>query len=151
MAGAKQICELLKQNQTLEFLDIGHNRIRQKGLEYITDGLVQAKNSSLKTLGLRMNFINDFGFTTLFNDLIFSGTCSLENLYINLNNLSQFKARKLNEKLRSLNSTLFVDSFEKILYQNDDEKVSKTIWISRLQPQSFLPPRMQRVLRSQII
>jgi len=78
-----------------------------------------------------MNFINDFGFTTLFNDLIFAGNSKLENLYINLNNLSQFKARKLNEELRSLKSTLFVDSFEKI-HVYEDEKVSRTIWISRL-------------------
>jgi len=78
----------LKKNETLEFLDIGHNRIRQKGLEYICEGLTQAPNSGLKTLGLRMNFINDFGFTTLFNDLIFQGSSKLENLYINLNNLS---------------------------------------------------------------
>lgn len=88
VAGAKEICELLKKNETLEFLDIGHNRIRQKGLEYISEGLAQAPNSGLKTLGLRMNFINDFGFTSLFNDLIFQGSSKLENLYINLNNLS---------------------------------------------------------------
>lgn len=39
-----------------------------------------------------MNFINDDGFTTFFNDVIFSGMSKLENLYITENNLSQYKA-----------------------------------------------------------
>jgi len=47
-------------------LDIGHNRIRQKGLEAITQGILKAKDSKIKTLGIRMNFINDDGFTAFF-------------------------------------------------------------------------------------
>jgi len=59
--GARAIGKLLKANQNIEWLDIGHNRIRQKGLEAIQQGLVTAKKSNLKTLAIRMNFINDDG------------------------------------------------------------------------------------------
>jgi len=71
--GARAVRDLLKVNKNIEFLDIGHNRIRQKGLEAIIEGITQAKESGLKTLGIRMNFINDDGFTTFFNEVIFSG------------------------------------------------------------------------------
>lgn len=69
--GARAIRDLLLVNETLEFIDIGHNRIRQKGIEAITSGIKNAKKSNIKTLGLRLNLINDDGFTNLFDDLIF--------------------------------------------------------------------------------
>ena len=61
MDGARAIKELLKINNSLEFLDLGHNRIREKGIKAITDGLVENKNSNLRHLGIRFNFINDDG------------------------------------------------------------------------------------------
>ena len=60
--GARAVRDLLKVNSKLEFLDIGHNRIRSKGLEAITEGIIGAKESKLTSLGLRLNFINDDGF-----------------------------------------------------------------------------------------
>lgn len=86
--GARALRELLKVNSSIEFLDIGHNRIRQKGLEAISNGIQGASNSNLKTLGLRLNFINDDGFKSFFDDVVFSGISKLENLYIRENNLS---------------------------------------------------------------
>jgi Ran GTPase-activating protein (RanGAP) involved in mRNA processing and transport len=37
--GAKEFGQTLKVNNTLEFLDLGDNRIRNKGLLAIADGL----------------------------------------------------------------------------------------------------------------
>jgi hypothetical protein len=37
--GARALRELLKVNTSIEFLDVGHNRIRQKGLEAIANGI----------------------------------------------------------------------------------------------------------------
>ena len=80
--------DLLKVNSSIEFLDIGHNRIRQKGLEAIADGIKSAKETNLKTLGLRLNFINDDGFNKFFDKVVFSGISKLENLYIRENNMT---------------------------------------------------------------
>ena len=37
--GARALRELLKVNSSIEFLDVGHNRIRQRGLEAIANGI----------------------------------------------------------------------------------------------------------------
>ena len=67
--GARAIRDMLKVNSSIEFLDIGHNRIREKGLEAITEGL-KAGKSNVKTLGLRLNFINDDGINKFFSEII---------------------------------------------------------------------------------
>jgi hypothetical protein len=60
--GARAIRELLESNSTIEFIDLGHNRIRSKGLEAIKEGILANSTSKIHSLGLRMNFINDDGF-----------------------------------------------------------------------------------------
>lgn len=68
--GARALGALLKVNCTIEFLDIGHNRIRQTGLRAICDGIVANPKSKLTELGIRANFINDNGISYLFEQLI---------------------------------------------------------------------------------
>jgi hypothetical protein len=125
--GARAIREMLKVNQAIQFLDIGHNRIRQKGLEAISEGILAAKDCKLKTLGLRMNFINDDGFTRFFDEVILSGMSKIENLYVSRNNMSDYKAHKLQEKVKSQGVEIYVDRFEKTLYETDD-RLDKTLW-----------------------
>jgi len=57
---------MLKVNKTLEFLDVGHNRLREKGIIALTDGIIQNPESNIKHLGIRFNFIKDDGFAYLF-------------------------------------------------------------------------------------
>ena len=61
--GSRALGEMLKVNSTIEWLDVAHNRIRPSGLEAISEGILKNKDCKIKTLGLRMNFINDDGFT----------------------------------------------------------------------------------------
>lgn len=68
--GARAIGEALKVNSTLNFLDLGHNRVRITGLKAITAGILANPSSKLSKLGLRSNFINDEGFTHLFEALV---------------------------------------------------------------------------------
>lgn len=89
--GARAIREMLKVNTSIEFLDIGHNRIRQKGLEAISEG-IKAGKSNVKTLGLRLNFINDDGINLFFSEIILQKNNKITNLYINQNNISDFTA-----------------------------------------------------------
>jgi Ran GTPase-activating protein (RanGAP) involved in mRNA processing and transport len=37
--GARSLRELLKVNKSIEFLDVGYNRLREKGIKAITDGI----------------------------------------------------------------------------------------------------------------
>jgi hypothetical protein len=125
--GARALRDLLKVNTSITFLEIGHNRIRQKGLEAISEGILGAKDSKLKSLGLRMNFINDSGFQRFFDEVVFSNMSKLDSLFITQNNFSDYKALKISKKIKTEKLNLFVDHFEKIGYQ-DDENLEKTLW-----------------------
>jgi len=131
VVGCRALREMLKVNSSLELLDIGHNRIRQKGLEAISEGLMEAKNSRLKRLGLRMNFLNDDSVKKFFREVVFSGVTKLESLYINQNNVSSFVCLKLRDELfenqKALDKRVFVDRFEKLDFQSD-ERLKTTVW-----------------------
>ena len=59
--GAKEFGNLLKVNTTLRIIELGHNRIRNKGLLVIGEGLSQNKDIKLTALGLRFNFLSEDG------------------------------------------------------------------------------------------
>jgi Ran GTPase-activating protein (RanGAP) involved in mRNA processing and transport len=60
--GAKSIAEnVIAHHPTLEFLEIGHNRIRDKGLTSIVTALLLNSKSNIKVLGLRFNFLTNEG------------------------------------------------------------------------------------------
>lgn len=45
--GAKAFSDTLKKNTSLEFIEFGHNRIRNKGLLSIGDGIAQNSNTHI--------------------------------------------------------------------------------------------------------
>jgi len=80
--GARSLGSLLKVNTSLEFIDVGHNRIRKTGLTAICDGILANPDSKLTQLGIRSNFINDDGFTYLFDKLVSGNKKQLSQLFI---------------------------------------------------------------------
>lgn len=93
--GCRAVRELLKVNKNIEFLDLGHNRVRTTGLEAIAEGLNHSEGNKLKTLAVRMNFLNDDAIKNFMKDVVFSNTCELENLYIKYNNVTQATSKDL--------------------------------------------------------
>lgn len=60
--GAKSIAENIVANHpSLELLEIGHNRIRDKGFTCIIQALLSNPKSSLKVIGSRFNFLTNSG------------------------------------------------------------------------------------------
>lgn len=112
--GARALREVLKVNTTIEFLDVGHNRLREKGIKALTDGICENPGSKLEHLGIRFNFINDDGFSYLFEKAIFKGKSKLQNLYILQNYLSEHFLINLSTKLEESGKKLYVDQFEKV-------------------------------------
>jgi hypothetical protein len=97
--GARALRELLKVNSTLEFLDVGHNRLREKGIIALTDGIVQNPTSNIKHLGIRFNFIRDDGFGYLFDNAIFPADKSkITHVYMLQNYLSEHYNIQLGSK-----------------------------------------------------
>ena len=125
---------MLKVNNTIEFLDIGHNRIRQTGLKAICDGILLNQDSKLTQLGIRSNFINDDGINYLFEKLVlpvYSGPRkqNLTEIYLKSNFLSEYFRISLAKQVKSANVKVFVDDFRATDYLVKD-KLDKSIWIS---------------------
>jgi NLR family CARD domain-containing protein 3 len=124
--GARALKETLLVNNTLEFLDLGSNRLREKGPQEIAEGLIGNKNTSLKEIALRFNFISEKGADKFFN--MVSGT-KLTHIYMRNNEISEPYLIKLDQRLKSSNSSLYIDEIEKVQYLSQ-EKIDRSIWIS---------------------
>eukprot|EP01022_Parablepharisma_sp_SALTPOND_P003502 TRINITY_DN1141_c0_g1_i1.p1 TRINITY_DN1141_c0_g1~~TRINITY_DN1141_c0_g1_i1.p1 ORF type:complete len:1379 (+),score=244.39 TRINITY_DN1141_c0_g1_i1:5896-10032(+) len=127
--GARALKEALKVNCTLQELDVGLNRLREKGAMALAEGLNQNKNTAVKTLGLRFNFISDDGIAEFFNMAVLSGECKLHHLYIKGNYFTEHNMLEMQKALSDKKVTLHVDVFEKVKYL-DHEKLERSIWIS---------------------
>lgn len=95
--GARALRDALKNNKTLEFLDLGYNRLRENGCRAITDGFTENKDSALKFISLRYNFINDDGIKYFFEKAIFKGT-KISKAFIIQNYLHEHVAHDLYAK-----------------------------------------------------
>jgi len=140
--GARSLGEALKENTTLEFLDIGHNRIRITGLKAIIDGIIANADSKITKLGVRANFINDEGFTDLFDRLVFAkGKHHLTHLFLEQNFLTEYHKIALYQECKSKGVSIYVDDFESIDLL-EKTVVDKSIWLSPL-PKSCINGEIQ--------
>jgi len=130
--GARSLGEALKHNKTLSFLDIGHNRIRITGLKAVIDGITANPDSKLTKLGIRANFINDEGFSELFERLILAqGKHQLTHVFIEQNFLTEYHKIALHKEVQSKGIKVYVDEFESIELL-DKDLLDKSIWLSPL-------------------
>ena len=134
MDGARALGRALKANSTLQFLDLGHNRIRITGLKAITEGILANPNSKLCKLGLRANFINDEGFSQLFEKLVLpkqGRKQQLTSLFLKQNFLSEYHKVDLYKKCKEagLLGKIYVDEFE-VCELLPKERVDRSIWIA---------------------
>lgn len=126
--GARSLKDALAVNKSLEYLDLSHNRLREKGIKAITEGIVTNPASKLSTLAIRYNFINDDGFSYLFEEAVLKKTV-LKVIYALCNYMSEPFMHAMSKKLSENGKLIYVDQFEKLQYL-DQERNDRTIWIS---------------------
>lgn len=63
--GCSFISNALKSNSVLEFLDIGKNKIKNRGVTNLFESICSNSFSGLKTLGIRKNCFDDKGIYNL--------------------------------------------------------------------------------------
>eukprot|EP00826_Nyctotherus_ovalis_P059995 TRINITY_DN838_c0_g2_i6.p1 TRINITY_DN838_c0_g2~~TRINITY_DN838_c0_g2_i6.p1 ORF type:complete len:246 (+),score=66.09 TRINITY_DN838_c0_g2_i6:73-810(+) len=127
--GARALKESFKVNTTLAKIDLGCNRLREKGVKELAEGLSLNNDSAIRTLGIRFNFISDDGITEFFNMAVFSKTCSLKHLYIKGNYYTELNIVDLQKKITENSIILHVDVFEK-LKNLKQSQLERSIWIS---------------------
>jgi len=126
--GAKAVAENIVANHpTLELLELGHNRIRNKGLKAIVDALVTNKNSSLKVLGTRFNFLTNVGITYLYNKIQGAKT-KVEEIFVKNNLMDDRGLYNLSQIFNEDKSKLNIDILAKVKYL-EQEKSERTIWV----------------------
>jgi len=130
--GAKALGETFKHNSTLEFVELGYNRIRNKGLISIADGVVENPNSNLRTLGLRFNFITEDGAIDFLKGLFDQGVKNkpkkLEEVFIKNNTINEFGLYNIRKCYDNLKLKLNVDLFDKLKFL-DTDKLERTVWM----------------------
>lgn len=108
-------------------MEIGHNRIRDKGLKSIVDSIIANKSSKLKIIGLRFNFITNLGATYLLNKISGSPN-AIEEIFIRNNLLDDLGINNLDSIHTQEKSKVSIDLLEKVKYL-DQDKSDRTIWI----------------------
>ena len=129
--GARLIGEALKVNNSLEDLDIGYNRIKKAGLRKIIDALKANKNSNLKYLGLKYNFIGEnilSEFIKALNKKEYSNL-KLEKISVKNNSISTRFIQSFYEEFSKMKKKVEIDIFD-VLYFLEKERLERTIWIS---------------------
>ena len=129
--GARLLGEALKVNNSLEDLDIGYNRIKKAGLRKIIDALKANKNSHLKYLGLKYNFIGEnilSEFIKALNKKEYSNL-KLEKISVKNNSISTRFIQSFYEEFSKMKKKVEIDIFD-ILYFLEKERLERTIWIS---------------------
>eukprot|EP01016_Furgasonia_blochmanni_P017442 TRINITY_DN2022_c0_g2_i2.p1 TRINITY_DN2022_c0_g2~~TRINITY_DN2022_c0_g2_i2.p1 ORF type:complete len:1150 (+),score=280.83 TRINITY_DN2022_c0_g2_i2:75-3524(+) len=126
--GARAFQKTLCVNTTLEFIDFGFNRLRDEGLSAIANGIVKNKSSSIKSLGLRYNFISDTGIVDLLKTLHAQGEPKLSHLFIRNNSIYEMGLYNVSRMYQNLKSKIKIDLLEK-LNVLDNDRLERTIWI----------------------
>lgn len=86
--GAYAFSQTFAENNTLEFVEFGHNRIRNKGLLAIADGIAKNKNSAINTLGLRFNFLSEDGVVEFLRTI--KDSKNVRELFIKNNSINEY-------------------------------------------------------------
>lgn len=89
--GAKGFADLIEVNNTIEFLDLGHNRIRNKGITVLGESLAKNPSNNLKVLGLRFNFLSDEGVIEFLKKVYLKAKNNkLTDIFLKNNSITEF-------------------------------------------------------------
>ena len=129
--GAERIGKVLKINNNLIELDIGYNRIKDKGFKSIIDAIIENKDSSLKKIGLKYNFIKNKQLEKVFDEIEKCEKIKLEEIELK-NNLfiSSFLQKFYEEKYKKIDKNIVIDILD-ILYYLEPERIERSIWINK--------------------
>ena len=127
--GARRIGDVLKTNKILEQLDIGYNRIKNAGFKYIISAMKENKNLSLRSLGVKYNFINDKILEEQMKLIEEEDSIKLEEIDLKNNPLSSgFLQKYWDEKFSGMKKKIQVDIFDVLAFMTQD-KLDRTIWV----------------------
>ena len=131
VSGAGQVGEVLKVNNNLIELDIGYNRIKNNGFKKVINGIKENQTSKLKKLGVKYNFIKDKVLEEQFDVIENTDTISLEEIELKNNSFtSRFLTSFYQDKYKKMKKNIKTDVFY-ILYSLEPERLERTVWLDK--------------------
>jgi ubiquitin-protein ligase/Ran GTPase-activating protein (RanGAP) involved in mRNA processing and transport len=122
--GVRALAKVLKDNKTLQCLDLGYNRIKDEGLKQLGSSLT---GSNIKYLCIRYNHIKSKAFEQFLDNI---QTSKVKILLVKNNDIDDFFLNGYREKMKSFANLKIIDSIFKLNYFSE-ERLSRTIWVSR--------------------
>ena len=129
--GCGFIANSLKVNSTLEFLDIGKNKIRNKGITNLFEQICSNPHSALKTLGVRKNSFDDKGIYNLIQILSHQGT-NLKSIFLKDNKINKYNHNNFDLVMKG--KGIYVDILEHH-WLNDPEYLKSCVMVEGLTSQ----------------
>jgi len=126
--GARAFEKTLKTNTSLEYIDFGHNRLRGEGLNAIARGIAANKDSGIKHLGLRFNFIDADSVISFFKKVFTDGKSKIENLFIKNNYINEFGLYDILKVHKKMELKTNIDIFDKLKWVENDI-LERTVWV----------------------
>jgi Ran GTPase-activating protein (RanGAP) involved in mRNA processing and transport len=131
VSGAGQLGEVLKINNNIMELDVGYNRIKNNGFKKVIDGIKENKTSKLKKLGVKYNFIKDKAMEEQFDLIENTETISLEEIELKNNSFtSRFLTEFYQDKYKNMKKNIKTDVFY-LLYGLEPERLERTVWLEK--------------------
>lgn len=123
--GVRALAKVLKDNKSLQCLDLGYNRIKDEGLKQLGSSIT---GSSIKYLCIRYNHIKSKAFEQFLENI---RTSKLRILLAKNNDIDDFFLNGYLEKIKSFPNLKIIDLIFKLDYFSE-ERLSRTIWVSQL-------------------
>lgn len=130
--GSGFISDALKENSTLEFLDIGKNKIRNKGVTYLFEQICSNPHSALKCLGIRKNSFDDKGIYNLIQILTHQGT-NLKSIFLKDNKINKYNHNNFDQVMQG--KGIYVDILEHH-WLNEKEYLQSCVMVEGLNVQT---------------
>jgi hypothetical protein len=130
VSGASRIGKYLIKNNNLIELDLGYNRIKGKGFENLIKSIIENKNSSLKKLGVKYNFININDLKKVFEEIGKCDKISLEEIELKNNSFISSLLPAFNDEYSKINKNITIDILD-VVYFLEPERIQRTIWLEK--------------------
>lgn len=128
--GARDLATVLVSNSSLEYLEIGYNRIRDEGLRVICNAIRENPKCNLRVLGLRNNFLSDKAFSSVLTLIKELPHLKIRKVFFKKNRVTDYQLGEHIKQSVEISKDFYSDIFEKECF-SDEKTLARTVWVDK--------------------